>query len=304
MSDEKPMNAAVSQAVDWLVLLSSGRATQDDMRALEAWRQASPENESSFRLLVGVKPVGEAMLRQPAISRRAILTGGVTACAGITAFALARPPLGLWPSFAELLADHRTGPGQRLALRPGNGVTVELNSRTSIARLGNKDGFRLIEGEAFIEVARGIPFDLQAREARISASNASFNLETIAGGVRVGCLSGTVQCDLASKRASLATGDEWRMSADGDSSVRTVDAANLARWRTGSLSFDRAPLSDVVEQFNRYRATPIVLANEAIGTRQVSGHFLTHNTTAAVFQLQRLLELNVRRLPGDIILIS
>lgn len=304
MNDAADTTPAVAEAVDWLVLLASGSATDADLRALDAWRRAAPENEGSFRLLQGVRPVGKAMAAQPAVSRRAVLGGGATALAGVAAFGLARPPLGLWPSFAELMADHRTGPGQRLALTPSAGVAMELNSRTSVSRLSAQDGMQLIEGEAFVAVARAQPFALQAGDAVVQARNAQFNLETLAGGVRLGCLEGEVRCTANGRSALIRAGGEWRLAANGTTAVGAAAPDSLAGWRNGTLRFDRAPLSEVVEQFNRYRSTPIVLASATVGQRPVSGYFYTSKTGAAVAQLQQLLGLNVRRLPGDVLLIS
>lgn len=64
------------------------------------------------------------------------------------------------------------------------------------------------------------------------------------------------------------------------------------------------PLAEVVEQFNRYRSVPVVLADASTGAQRVSGIFHTDDIDAAVAQLNQLLGLRVRTLPGDIILVG
>src|SRR3546814_8803305 len=89
----------------------------------------------------------------PVIDRRAVLAGGSVLGAVIAAFGIVRPPLSLWPSLAELMADHRTGPGERSAFAPVAGVDVEMNSRTSVSLIDGGRGITLIGGETFVSVA-------------------------------------------------------------------------------------------------------------------------------------------------------
>ncbi|MEG3089645.1 FecR family protein [Sphingomonas sp. PB4P5] len=302
--DTQDLDAAVLEAVDWIVRLSSGDATEQDLRALATWRAARPEHDTAFRALAGTRSIGRAMLAEPRVSRRAMLAGGGSAMAAIVAIGLARPPLGLWPSFAEMMADHRTGPGQRYAFTPVAGVDVELNSRTSVALTSGGSGMRLINGETFVAVRRGAPFRLAVGEASVLATNASYNVETLAGGVRLVCLEGTIECRRAGTTSRLSANTEWRLNADGVATRHAIKAGESSSWRQGMLHFRDTPLSEVIEQFNRYRPVAIVLTDTSTGNRPVSGIFYTAEIDAAIRQLQQLLRLNIRTLPGDVLLIT
>ena len=49
-SKQKHADVALSdEAIDWLVVLSSGRATQEDHAAFNEWRQTSPAHELAAR---------------------------------------------------------------------------------------------------------------------------------------------------------------------------------------------------------------------------------------------------------------
>ncbi len=72
-------------------------------------------------------------------TRRAFLGGGIAAsAAAVAVYGMVNPPLGLWPSLAELNADYRTATGQQEKINFGPLVTAELNTQTSIA-IGARD---------------------------------------------------------------------------------------------------------------------------------------------------------------------
>jgi transmembrane sensor len=295
---------ATVEAVDWMIRLTSDEAGEEDMHALDRWRQARPENDAAYRALAAIRPVGSALRTESRMSRRALLAGGGMAIATFAALGSVRPPLGLWPSFAELTADHRTGVGQRLAFTPSAGVKVELNSRSSVSLASGGDGIRLIGGESFVHVQRAQGFFIKVQDATVKAARATLNVETLAGGVRVTCVAGQAECDANGANTSITSNQEWRVASDGAITTRRIDAGAAASWRAGILRFDRARLAEVVEQFNRYRSAPILLTDADIGNWPVSGYFYTHDIDAATAQIVQLLQLRIRSLPGNIALIG
>jgi transmembrane sensor len=57
-----------------------------------------------------------------------------------------------------------------------------------------------------------------------------------------------------------------------------LDAAEVERllqWRRGQLVFSGQPLSQVVEEFNRYNRTQLVIADDAIAGVKIAGSFRT-----------------------------
>ena len=48
-----------------------------------------------------------------------------------------------------------------------------------------------------------------------------------------------------------------------------VDTDRVVAWRQGWLVFDQQPLSQVVDELNRYRRGHLVLMNEQLGKRLV-----------------------------------
>lgn len=153
-----------SEACDWLVLLTSGRATVADARALRDWCAQSAEHARIRR--------GQAVVAATATGRGAdagatrvwstcFLGGAIAASA---AFLLVR---GTIPGgFEGLGADYITEVGQQRRFEPAQGVSLELNTQTRINQRSidnGVQGFELVSGEVEVQTAR-LPLAMQAGE--------------------------------------------------------------------------------------------------------------------------------------------
>ena len=144
-----------------------------------------------------------------------------------------------------------------------------MNTLTRINVTVGADGAKLIEladGEA--EVRAGAePALVVAGAGRILARDASFNLRYVDGEARLCCLSGTVRLTHAQGvrpgRAAGAAHD-----GRGVQPPAPVDTDRVVAWRQGWLVFDQQPLSQVVDELNRYRRGHLVLMNEQLGKRR------------------------------------
>lgn len=309
---EEDADDLLVEAADWLVCLTSGAATDDDAARLAAWRAASPAHEAAFREIAGVRNYAVAAKhnkKPPLVSRRAVLAGGGTAAVAALTLGVARPPLGLWPSFAELTADHRTAIGQRFAFAPVSGVKVEMNSRTAISLLDatrdGANGISLVIGEAFITAEeRGTPFRVKAGPVEASTRRASFNVQRLDGGVRIACVDGEVTCRGGDRPLMLRANEQVFVAADGGARRSEIDGAKATAWRRGLLIFEGASLAEVVDQINLYRSGKIVLANTALGGLEVNAIFHTNRIEEAVPQIEQLLNLRARHLAGGVVVMS
>lgn len=304
---EAEFDAALAEAIEWIVLFSSRDVTEEEANAFHRWRIERPANAQVYSEIARHRPILRDASVQHAqkarVGRRAVLAGGGTALAAIGAFGLVRPPYGLWPSLSELMADHRTGIGERYAFAPSAGVMIEMNSRTSVGVFDRGNGIDLIDGEAFVTVKRVAGFRIEALGTSITASNASFNVETLDGAFRVGCVSGHLRCAWAGRNELLNAGEQ--LSLIGGSAVRRrLERTAMASWREGVLVFEGAPLREVIARLNRYRSGAIVLTNGDKAERPVSAVFFTSQIDSALGQLQTLMNLTGKTLPGGVVLLS
>ena len=94
----------------------------------------------------------------------------------------------------------------------------------------------------------------------------------------------------------LAAGEQVTVpeaAGAGTAQPRAVDAAASTTWTERTLTFDNAPLSDVVEEFNRYNAKQIVLTDTALESLRISGVFAATKPISLLRFLSEQMQLNV-----------
>ncbi|MDR3493353.1 MAG: FecR domain-containing protein [Ancalomicrobiaceae bacterium] len=320
-TDERQRDALQRDALDWLARVSlSGSAA--DVAAMRCWRDQSPAHSAALaqagRLWRELAAPVEALAREGASSdqrsaagrpsRRVMLGGGLALAAGIAGIGLVRPPLQMWPSLAELAADHRTGTGEQQHLAMADAVSVELNTRTSIALHGSEPGtgFDLISGEAAVTVGRhvGKPFLVVAADGRVMTSQAVFNVRRDGPSVRLTCIDGEVAVECRGRELTLHATQQVAYDADGLGAVVSVDPGVVAAWRDGALIFRNTPLADVIEEVNRYRPGRIVLIDSRLGQRLVTARFEINHLDTVLGQIVNVFKAPVKRLPGGLVLVG
>ncbi|ERF81864.1 FecR domain-containing protein [Bradyrhizobium viridifuturi] len=322
-NDDMRFDPLKRDAVGWVRHLTSGQATAADAEALRRWCAQSAEHAAAFaaasRLWRDLAPAGRnvraaEMARQSRsaahLNRRVLLGGGLaTAASAAGVYALARPPLGLWPSWSDLAADYRTGTGeQRSVALPGD-VSIRMNVQTSIALRPADPGaarIELLSGEAAFATA-GRSFGVRAADRWILANRAQFDVRYIsAGGERpvcVTCLNGELQVERGAELIAMKEGQQLRYDARGES-LAAADIEIASAWQRGFLLFRFTPLADVVDEINRYRPGHIFIVNAEIARLPVSGRFRIDRMDEILTQIQQAFDARVRLLPGGIVLLS
>jgi transmembrane sensor len=240
-------------------------------------------------------------------SRRTVLTGGAGAiAASLAAWMVAKPPMDLWPSLADLTADHRTDVGERKAFAPAPGVAVELNALSAMSVADRGRGMRLIDGEAFVRVSgpQAELFAIATANGRFVTRQGSVNIRTSARGACVTCLSGAVDQVASGPPLRLAAGQQATSQPGGGWRVASADPQIAVAWRRGLLIFHETPLGDAVEAINRYRRGKIIVASRALAERPVDGIFHADQAEDAVEQIQQFLHVRVTRLPGGVVVMA
>lgn len=318
-SEQSPeLDPVMKEAIEWVALLKSGRATVEDAEKLKRWRAIAPAHENAFASAVRLwrdfrtvaeregRPNGETAVviapRRRPIARRAFLGGAIAAAAA--AAAVIRPPFDLWPSWSELRADYRTAKGERREVTLGRDVSMQLNTETSVAVRSTDKAPRieLIAGEAVISTNTPPeqPLVVTAAGGFIEAAQASLNARCIDSVVSVTCLAGTVAVKYQDKSIHLGLNEQISYSSSGFGPSSVVDPAIATSWQRGVLVFHDRALSDVVEEINRYRTGRIFIANRALGRRVVNATFHVDQLDTFFDQARELFGAKVTRLPGGV----
>lgn len=323
-------DALEREALDWLRRLTSGEVTKADIDALDRWRAQSSAHRQAFaraNLLWDVlEPVAsEAGARRSdvvrklkgPVARRSFLTGAAAAAAAAgVAYIAVRPPLHLWPALSELGADYRTATGERRQVALASGVTVEMNTRTSLTaraqpeeRTEGADGayaLDLIAGQVAVSVqgsATG-PVVVTASEGKAIADRAHFDVRKDDGAVCVTCNSGAVRVTYRTFAAALGAGQQVRYDARGLGPVVAVDTGVVTSWQRGLLIFRDVPLAQVIEEVNRYRPARIILLNDDLAQRRVVAGFRIDQIDDVLAFVSQTFGARTRSLPGGIVLLT
>lgn len=319
--DHKNSDAELRRAaLDKLRRLVSGEATINDIEDMRRWRSLSPTHEAAFasatRLWDRLGPAvrrargSDAGVRPPAgahrMTRRAIVGGAATAAA---AYLIVRPPFDIWPSYAELVADYRTGTGEQQRVVLADGASVELNTQTSLSlkpSLDDQDCIELIAGEAAIMIDRELerPLMVIAGDGRISTRRSTFNVRYDGRTVGVTCVDGSVHIEHRDGALSLQPRQQAWYDGAGLGAPAAVDAAATTAWREGMLVFEAAPLAEVIAEINRYRPGRIIVMNDALGRRPVNARFRISNVDDVLALAQRLYGAKLTTLPGGVVLLT
>ena len=304
VTDTHEPDALLDEALDWIVRLKTGEPTRADVEALQRWREQSVAHEEAFkkaarlfrhagiaaRELAGQSietSAAVALRRSPskALARRAFLGGAIAAATA--GYLVVRPPLGLWPSLEELSADYRTAKGEHRKIALTSGVSLELNTQTSVAlrEVQNETRIELISGEASVTAtpSSSKPFVMLAANGCITAVEADFNARCLDGVVSVTCLNGAVADDAVAmrgiahdvvqggKEVRLRKSEQLSYSPAGFEASVPIDPVQVTAWQAGLLIFRDQPLSEVVDEVNRYRSGKIIITNDDLKRRIVNG---------------------------------
>lgn len=297
-----PQDRLQSEAQDWLILLTSGRATAADACALREWCAQSPEHARAFEhsklLWQQLQPAAERLQAPRPLGRRAFLGGAIAASA---AFLLIR---GTVPGgFSGLGADYITEVGEQRRVDLADGVSLELNTQTRINRRDSAN-FELVSGEVEVLTRAQTPLKVQAGAGRLSASQARFNLRNTDQSVCVTCLDGALLVDVQGRSIRLESGQQLTYDAQRVGTPQAVDTSAVIAWRQQVLVFNDATLSTVIDEINRYRPGMLLLLNSELGKRKVQARFSLDQLAGVALLIRDAYGAKCTELPGGVVVLS
>jgi transmembrane sensor len=179
--------------------------------------------------------------------------------------------------------------GEQKTLNLGDGTRVELNTDTRLI-VKYDATTRVVElksGEAYFSVAHELrPFVVMAGNRKVIAVGTSFTVrrDQSADAMTVTLIEGRVAVaptsapDVLPKQETpevmiLSAGERLRIPRHAPSTVDTPSMDRATGWMRGQLIFDHTPLSEAVQELNRYSTTRLRLTSPETGKIPVSGTF-------------------------------
>lgn len=318
------------EASEWITRMRGPEAEMSRL-AFERWRAGDPRNRAAYARMeqisrhsqrLGDTPLGRAHLEK--VSRRPFyaMPGPRFAFASvIVALLIGGGAIFLWRgegqrpvAVAQVSAPFETRVGEIHTVRLADGTTVTLDTDSAIEPVfsGQARVVRLTRGRARFDVAHdaGRPFMVEAGGRTIIDRGTLFDVVLGRDGVKVVLLRGAVE--IRDRKSPVAGGAPivrlvpGQVFADAPASgVQQVSAApgGADQWVKGMLSFDGAPLEQVVAAANRYSEHKIRLGEPALAGLRVTGTFHATPTDALAAILAATFNLRVEHnAQGDFIL--
>jgi transmembrane sensor len=316
------LNATETAALNMICHLVSGNATVADLRAAEAWRDDSTEHANAFArashvwTLIG--PAGQRVIAgSPSVAwragarlpRRHVVVAGALAASAAAVAVVADRQLGLMPSMASLMADYQTAKGRQQRIMAANGVSLQLNTDTSLDYRPSLDGIarmRLIVGEAAIVMSAGgrERVVMVAGRGQVTAQDADFVVRRDDVARCVTCVRGTIAVERGSSRVALGAGEQVNYAGAGLAEIASVDPEAVCAWQRGLLIFRGTALGAVVRELNRYRPGRIILLNDRLAQRPVNARIYLNRMDDVVALLGDEYGLHATSLPGGLVFLS
>lgn len=305
--DRIQADAVDEVAVAWFVRLRDEEVTEADRAAFAVWLKADPAHERAWRELdtlwgdldqVAVPKVAapiavRAEQRRPRSFWRPLAAAAMLLLA-VTAGLRLLPP--------GLLADYRTGIGERRVVDLADGSRVELGPASAIkVELGHaRRTVKLVAGEAFFTVARdpARPFVVGAGQGEIAVLGTAFDVKIdLSEAVSVVVTESKVAVTAGGGSAvGVAAGQEVSYDRNGVSAVRPADLDAAQAWRQDQLVFHDTPLDTVLSELGRYRRGHIQLLGGELGKRRITAVFDAKRPDAALETIARNLDLRLLRM--------
>ncbi len=213
--------------------------------------------------------------------------------------------------------EYTTGLGEQRSILLDDGSMVSLNTESGMAVVYTEEERRitLTHGEALFDVEEDIdrPFWVETGAALIRVTGTQFNVYAQDGSTAVTVIEGTVEvAPRASPAARTTTSPEENQGAAGevaklevgDQAVVRSDSVAIAAtkienlepvtaWTDRRLVFSETPLSEIVNEFNRYNHQRLILDDDTVATLEVSGVFSTHDPESLILFLERIADVDV-----------
>ena len=320
-----PTPAQEQAALDWLSLLHD-QPSSGDQATFSRWLRADPAHVEAYAQAQVLWELSEVPARKLAdedalalqaylnkmnIAKRsrAVRWSGALAMAAcllvMVSMGAGWQPL-RWVD--ELGADYVTAPGEvkTFTLADYSRVTLDADSAIAVDYSHGERHIQLRRGAGFFSVTHtGQSFVVQARGGEARVLGTQFEVRLQPAGAEVTVLSGRVGVTPSKQgQQQVLTAGQQVAYADGVAdALHAVDGESRLAWRDGWLNYYKAPLADVVEDLRRYYPGRILLLNDEMGAKRVSGSFPSKDPVAALNALQAVLGFEQHRLLGRVIVL-
>ncbi|AZZ74467.1 sugar ABC transporter substrate-binding protein [Pseudomonas sp. RU47] len=320
-----PTPAQEQAAFAWLSLLHD-RPSAGDQLTFSQWLRADPAHAEAYAQAQVLWELSESPARTLADEEALALQGYLDAMdrprrpqllrwSGALAMAaslLLMVSLGSgWQPqrwIDDLGADYVSAPGEirTVTLADQSQVTLDADSAIAVDFSHGERHVQLRRGAGFFSVTHtGDPFVVAAEKGEARVLGTQFEVRLQPHGAQVTVLSGRVgvTADRDGEQQILTAGQQVAYGEGTAQKLHAVDSEAQLAWRQGWLSYYKSTLADVVEDLRRYYPGRIVLLNDELAARKVSGSFPSKDPQAVLSSLQGVMGFEQHQVLGHLIIL-
>jgi len=316
------------EAARWVLRHDEGALTAEDRAQFEAWKQASPLHADAFARLSNHWNELDALAalsdtpRETPFYKRPAVWGSVGMAAAVAFaalagagqfFAPANTPVQIAQTPGLDLYTTRVGDQEKITLSDGSVVTLNTASRIETRMNGQERSVRLLEGEAYFQVAHdpSRPFRVYAGDGMTVAVGTAFSVRLKKNTVEVVVSEGKVAysrvTDVPAPEpvAYVAAGEAASFS--DNVVIEKVNEAEVDRklsWREGKLVFAGDRLGSVVADIARYTDIHFDFASSDLADMRVGGVFQVGEVDDMLDAIETNFGLRVERVGDNVVRIE
>lgn len=318
-----PTPAQEQAALAWLSLLHD-RPSAGDQLTFSQWLRADPAHAEAYAQAQVVWELSEGPARTLAEEEAFALQGYLNAMdrprrapllrwSGALAMAaclMISLGTGWQPKrwIDDLGADYVSAPGEirTVTLADQSQVTLDADSAIAVDFSHGERHVQLRRGAGFFSVTHtGEPFVVEAEKGQARVLGTQFEVRLKPQGAQVTVLSGrvgvTAQAD--GEQQILTAGQQVAYGAGTAEKLHATDSEAQLAWRQGWLTYYKSTLADVVQDLQRYYPGRIVLLNDELAARKVSGSFPSRDPHAVLSSLQGVMGFEQHQVLGHLIIL-
>jgi transmembrane sensor len=300
--------SVVDDAARWYARMHSPDCTGRDREKFENWLRGSPDHWRAyadaertvkcFDLLIEndehLRGLADEYCTEPAAAPRRRRAVPVALAATLVAVLVAVKIVGIGDIAgpAEVFVTRGDEPRQ-VTLPDQSVVHLDVDSEIAVRMGDHSREITLTRGRALFDVARDRqrPFVVTAGGTRTTALGTKFQVAHDAERVVVVLTEGSVAVapanpDPASFAASweerLAPGEQLHVEGHAAPRKTSIDTFMATSWSRGRLVFRGTPLSEAIEEVNRYSDRKLRLADPSLAVLRVGGNFIAGDSELIV----------------------
>ncbi|MBC3952547.1 FecR domain-containing protein [Pseudomonas folii] len=293
MHELTPSRASLEQASDWLLDLQAEPARFEEF---DHWLHANPEHLSAWAQVNRAWSAIEqpsTTVHWPAPAEVAPLNPSRCKWSMLAAACVCVIALGAaWLNNPDWQADYHTGTGETrvVQLADGSQMTLAARSAVDVDYSGKTRQITLLRGEALFDVVHDArrPFQVDANQVVIRVLGTSFDVARSESGIKVEVREGAVGVNASGTPYRLSAGQRlWLAANQGSVQQSAIAPDEVATWVSGQQFFENATVQEVVEQLRNYQHGWIVISDDALGQKRVTGLYDLRDTQRALQALAK-----------------